>query len=58
MSTHPLRFGVWAPVHGPRASDQDPEEPYDASWERNKALVLQAEALGYDSTLIAQHTSA
>jgi alkanesulfonate monooxygenase len=56
MSTNPLRFGVWAPVHGPRAAHQDPEEPYDASWERNKALVLQAEALGYDSTLIAQHT--
>ncbi|WP_441276549.1 LLM class flavin-dependent oxidoreductase [Tardiphaga sp. 172_B4_N1_3] len=56
MSTNPLRFGVWAPVHGPRAAHQDTEEPYDASWERNKALVLQAEAVGYDSTLIAQHT--
>jgi alkanesulfonate monooxygenase len=56
MNTIPLRFGVWSPVHGPRAAHHDPEEPYDASWERNKALVLQAEALGYDSTLIAQHT--
>lgn len=50
------RFGVWALVHGSRAALQDPDEPYDASWERNKKLVLQAEALGYDSTLIAQHT--
>lgn len=56
MTTKPIRFGVWALVHGSRAAHQDPEEPYDASWERNKRLVLQAEALGYDSTLIAQHT--
>ncbi len=52
----PIRFGIWALVHGSRAAHQDPEEPYDASWERNRKLVLQAEALGYDSTLIAQHT--
>lgn len=56
MTTRPIRFGVWALVHGSRAAHQDPEEPYDASWERNRRLVLQAEALGYDSTLIAQHT--
>ena len=52
----PLRFGIWAPVHGSRAALQDPDEPYDASWERNRALVLQAETLGYDSVLVAQHT--
>ena len=56
MTTSNLRFGVWAVVHGPRAAHQDPEEPYDASWERNRDLVLAAEELGYDSTLIAQHT--
>ncbi|UFZ05117.1 LLM class flavin-dependent oxidoreductase [Bradyrhizobium ontarionense] len=54
--THPLRFGIWALVHGPRAAHQDPEEPYDASWERNRDLVLRAEELGYESTLVAQHT--
>jgi len=43
-------------VHGSRAALQDPDEPYDASWERNKKLVLEAEALGYDSVLVAQHT--
>ena len=53
---HPLRFGVWALVHGSRAALQDPDEPYDASWERNRKLVLEAEQLGYDSTLVAQHT--
>lgn len=56
MSTHPVRFGVWALVHGSRAALQDPDEPYDASWARNKALVLDAERLGYDSVLVAQHT--
>jgi alkanesulfonate monooxygenase len=56
MSVRPLRFGVWAPVHGPRAAHHDPEEPYDASWEHNRRIVLEAEALGFDSTLIAQHT--
>ena len=50
---HPLRFGVWALVHGNRAALQDPEEPYDASWERNRKLILEAEQLGYDCTLVA-----
>lgn len=56
MTSDTLRFGVWAAVHGSRAAFQDPDEPFDASWERNRRLVLEAEALGYDSTLIAQHT--
>lgn len=51
-----IKFGVWAPVHGPRAALHDPAEPFDASWSHNKNVVLEAEALGYDSTLIAQHT--
>ena len=55
--THPLRIGIWALVHGNRAALNDPEEPYDASWPRNRALVLEAEALGYDCTLVAQHTA-
>lgn len=52
----PLRFGIWALVHGNRAALNDPLEPYDASWERNAALVREAEALGFDSVLVAQHT--
>ena len=56
MTASLLRFGIWALVHGSRAALQDPEEPYDASWERNQALVLEAERLGFDSTLVAQHT--
>jgi alkanesulfonate monooxygenase len=56
MGTSP-RFGVWALVHGSRGTFSDPEEPFDASWDRNRRLVLEAEALGYESTLIAQHTA-
>lgn len=52
----PPRFGIWALVHGSRAARQDPDEPFDASWARNLKLVLEAEALGFDSTLVAQHT--
>ena len=47
-----MRFGIWALVHGSRGALQDPEEPYDASWERNLALVQEAERLGFDSTLV------
>jgi alkanesulfonate monooxygenase len=54
---NPPRFGIWALVHGSRGALQDPDEPFDASWDRNRRLVLEAEALGYDSTLIAQHTA-
>ena len=54
---YPLRLGIWALVHGNRAALHDPEEPYDASWERNRRLILEAEQLGYDCTLVAQHTA-
>ena len=49
-------FGIWTLVHGSRAALQYPAEPQDASWARNKALVLEAERLGFDSVLVAQHT--
>ena len=56
LGSHPLRLGIWALVHGNRAALQDPEEPYDASFARNRRLVLEAEALGFHSVLVAQHT--
>ena len=56
MTRQPIRYGIWGLVHGSRAAYGDPEEPYDASWERNRDLVLEAEKLGYDLTLFAQHT--
>jgi alkanesulfonate monooxygenase len=55
MQQH-IKFGIWALVHGSRGALDDPDEPFDASWARNRALILEAEALGFDSTLIAQHT--
>ena len=53
--TLPLRFGVWALTHGSWASRHHPSDPPDASWKRVRAQILQAEALGYESTLLAQH---
>ncbi len=50
----PLRFGLWAPVSGSHASWVHPDEPYDASWERTRRLVVQAEDLGFDAVLLAQ----
>ncbi|MGE2733185.1 LLM class flavin-dependent oxidoreductase [Mycolicibacterium vaccae] len=55
MSTAP-KFGVWANVHGTMAALGHPEDPVDASWSRVRDQILLAERLGYDSTLIAQHT--
>ncbi|MFT4044779.1 MAG: LLM class flavin-dependent oxidoreductase [Gordonia sp. (in: high G+C Gram-positive bacteria)] len=49
------RFGVWAPVWGPFAAQEYPDDPFDASWTYNRDYVIEAERLGFDSTLIAQH---
>ncbi|MET0287544.1 MAG: LLM class flavin-dependent oxidoreductase [Polyangiales bacterium] len=57
MDRPATRFGIWALVHGSRGAHGDPDEPYDASWERNRDLVLEAERLGFDLTLFAQHTA-
>jgi alkanesulfonate monooxygenase len=56
MTGRSPRFGVWAAVSGTWASRHHPEDPPDASWARNRDLVVEAERLGFDSTLIAQHT--
>ena len=49
------RFGVWALVYGSWGPFDHPDDPVDASWERNKRLIVEADRLGFDSTLIAQH---
>lgn len=54
--TASIRFGIWANVHGTFASLSHPDDPVDASWKRVREQVLLAERLGYDATLIAQHT--
>ncbi|HLG83965.1 MAG TPA: LLM class flavin-dependent oxidoreductase [Bradyrhizobium sp.] len=50
-----LRFGVWALTHGSWASRHHPLDPPDASWRRVRDQIRNAEALGYESTLLAQH---
>jgi len=56
MIDHQPRFGVWAQTEGTWHSLRHPQDPFDASWVRNRNQVLEAEALGYDTTLLAQHT--
>jgi alkanesulfonate monooxygenase len=56
MAQSAPRFGIWAQTQGAWGSRHHPEDPPDASWERNCRQVLEAEALGFDSTLLAQHT--
>lgn len=51
-----LRYGIWALVYGSAGVRHHPDEPLDASWDRISRQVLEAEALGYDSVLVAQHT--
>lgn len=43
-------------MRGTFAALDHPDEPCDASWARNRDAVLAAERLGFDATLIAQHT--
>ena len=52
MST---RFGVWALVYGTWGAKQHPLEPVDASWARNREQIVEADRLGFDATLVAQH---
>lgn len=49
------RYGIWAPVGGNFGPLNSAEEPFDASYERTRSLVLQAERLGFATTLVAQH---
>lgn len=49
------RFGVWSLVYGTVASLHHEDDPVDASWERNRAQIVEAERLGYDCALVAQH---
>ena len=60
MPTEPAaaapRFGVWAIVHGGWATDRHPDDPCDPSWARNRDAIQLAEKLGFDATLVAQHT--
>ena len=49
------RFGVWAPVYGNHGARLHPDDLPDASYRRTRDLLVRAESLGYDATLVAQH---
>ena len=51
-----VRFGVWAPHHGFFGADSHPDDLPDASYRHNREVVVEAERLAFDATLIAQHT--
>ena len=48
------RYGIWVPVGGNFGPLDTPDEPIDASYERTRSLVLEAERLGYVTTLVVQ----
>jgi len=49
------RFGVWAPVYGTWGARTHPDDPVDASYARTRALLREAEQIGFDSVLLAEH---
>jgi alkanesulfonate monooxygenase len=55
MTAPALRFGVWALVYGTWGARQHPLEAVDASWARNRDQIVEADRLGFDATLVAQH---
>lgn len=55
MSTQLPRFGIWIPVYGNWAGTDPAVEIHDASFSRAKRLLLEAEELGFETALFAQH---
>lgn len=49
------RYGIWAPVGGNFGPLNSVDEPIDASYDRTRHLVREAERLGFHTTLVAQH---
>jgi alkanesulfonate monooxygenase len=59
MTHHPTgpepRFGAWAPVYGTWGARTHTTDSLDAGYARNRDVVRQAEAAGFDSVLLAEH---
>ncbi|MEH2226096.1 hypothetical protein [Nostoc sp.] len=49
------RYGIWVSVGGNFGPLNGTDKPIDASYERTRSLVLEAERLGYVTTLVTQH---
>ncbi|MEH2354190.1 hypothetical protein [Nostoc sp.] len=47
------RYGIWVSVGGNFGPLNTLDEPINASYERTRSLVLEAERLGYVTTLVA-----
>lgn len=47
------RYGIWIPIGANFGPLNPPDEPIDASYERMRSLLLEAECLGYVTTLVA-----
>lgn len=55
MNNGSPRFGIWIPVYGNWAGTDLALEPHDASFARAKQLLIEAEQLGFETALLAQH---
>jgi alkanesulfonate monooxygenase len=49
------RFGLWAPVYGPWGARHHPDEPAQTSYRFSRDIVSEAERLGFETVMIAQH---
>jgi alkanesulfonate monooxygenase len=49
------RFGLWAPVYGPWGARHHPDEPSQTSYRFSRDIVVEAERLGFEVVMIAQH---
>lgn len=49
------RYGIWIPVYGNWGPLHHAEDPFDASYQRARSLLIRAEQAGFSTTLIAQH---
>jgi len=49
------RFGIWLPVYGNWAGTDPGRERHDASFDRSRRLLLEAEELGFETALLAEH---
>jgi alkanesulfonate monooxygenase len=48
-------FGIWVPVYGNWAGTDPGREAHDASFRRARGTLQEAEALGFETALLAEH---
>jgi alkanesulfonate monooxygenase len=55
MSVLGPRFGIWVPVYGNWAGTDLSQEAHDASFARARKTLQEAEELGFETALLAEH---